>query len=204
MIRAGLTGGIAAGKSTVGRFFADLGAFVLDGDAVAHKVMEPGGTAYDDVVNTFGRKILDADGRIRRPLLGELVFQDPDARAVLNRLVHPRVREEAARRLEAYLESGGAAPAAIFEAALLVETGAYKEYDRLIVVSCPREFQLRRLMERGGLTADAAMARIGSQMPLKRKLEAADYVIDTSVSLEETRRETEKIYASLTEIARPD
>jgi len=197
MIRVGLTGGIGAGKSTVAGFFADLGAYIQDGDVIAHSVMEPGGAAFDNVVQAFGPEILDEDGRISRPLLGELVFQDREARETLNKLVHPRVREESARQVSAYQAGGGDAVVMIFEAALLVETGAYKEYDRLIVVKCSRDDQLRRLLQRGQLSIDAAMARISSQLPLEKKLAVADHVIDTSVSLEETRRMTAEVYRSL-------
>jgi dephospho-CoA kinase len=205
MIRAGLTGGIGSGKSTVAGFFADLGAYVQDGDVIAHTVMEPGGAAFDAVVQAFSEKILDADGRISRPLLGELVFQDREALETLNRLVHPRVREESARQIDAYLATGGGAPVMIFEAALLVETGVYKEYDRLIVVKCSRDDQLRRLLKRDQLSVDAAMARISSQLPLEKKLEVADHVIDTSVGLEETRHITTEVYQSLSseEMTRP-
>ena len=131
------------------------------------------------------------------PLLGELVFQDREARETLNRLVHPRVREESIRQLEAYTASEGDAHVMIFEAALLVETGAWKDYDCLIVVKCTRDDQLQRLLKRGRLSVDAAMARISSQLPLEKKIEVADHIIDTSVSLQETRQATAEIYRLL-------
>ena len=196
--RAGLTGGIASGKSTVAGWFRELGAYVQDGDAIAHQAMMPGGAAYDDVVRRFGEGILDRDGAIMRTLLGELVFQDPAAREALNQLVHPRVREASAGMLQEYLDGGGDAPVMIFEAALLVETGAYTDYDSLVVVRCSREEQLQRLLSRGELSVDGAMARIGSQFPLDRKLEVADYVIDTSTSPEESRSQTEEVFRKLT------
>lgn len=201
LIRAGLTGGIASGKSTVAGWFRELGAYVQDGDAIAHQVMEPGGAAYDDVVERFGEGILDREGVISRPLLGELVFQDPAAREALNRLVHPRVREASARLLATYLDEGGTATVLVFEAALLVETGLYRDYDSLIVVRCSREEQLQRLLARGRLTVDGAMARIGSQLPLSRKLEVADFIIDTSVGPGETRKRTEEVFREL--VVRP-
>ena len=197
IVRVGLTGGIASGKSTVAGWFRELGAYVQDGDALAHNVMEPGGTAYADVVDRFGDGILDRDGAISRPLLGELVFQDPAAREELNRLVHPKVREASARRLDRYLDGGGTAPLMIFEAALLVETGIYREYDKLVVVSCSREEQLKRLLSRGTLTVDGAMARIEAQFPLEQKLAVADYVIDTSTTPEKSRKQTEKVFRKL-------
>ncbi len=197
IVRVGLTGGIASGKSTVAGWFRELGAYVQDGDAVAHQVMEPGGTAYDDVVARFGDGILDRDGSINRPLLGELVFQDPAAREELNRLVHPKVREASAEMLAAYIDAGGDAPVMIFEAALLVETGVYREYDSLVVVSCSREEQLLRLMSRGTLSVDGAMARIQAQFPLSRKLAVADHVIDTSTSQEQSRKQTKDVFRKL-------
>ena len=196
--RVGLTGGIASGKSTVAGWFQELGAYVQDGDAVAHQVMEPGGTAYDDVVNRFGPGILAQNLSISRPLLGELVFQDRAALEELNRIVHPKVREASRQMLDAYLAGGGSAPLMIFEAALLVETGMYREYDSLVVVRCSREDQLQRLLSRGVLTVDGAMARIEAQLPLSRKLEVADYVIDTSTPLEESRDQTGEVFRKLT------
>jgi dephospho-CoA kinase len=197
IVRVGLTGGIASGKSTVAGWFRELGAYVQDGDAVAHEVMEPGGPAYDDVVGRFGDGILERDGAISRPLLGELVFQDPAAREELNRLVHPKVRETSARMLKQYLDGGGTSPLMIFEAALLVETGVYREYDNLVVVSCSRDEQLKRLLSRGTLTVDGAMARIEAQFPLEQKLAVADYVIDTSTTLEKSRQQTEQVFRRL-------
>ena len=197
IVKVGLTGGIASGKSTVAGWFRELGAYVQDGDAVAHQVLEPGGAAYDDVVGRFGDGILDRDRSINRVLLGELVFPDSAAREELNRLVHPKVREASADMLSAYLADGGSAPMMIFEAALLVETGMYREYDSLVVVSCSREEQLERLLSRGFLTVDGAMARIEAQLPLSRKLAVADYVIDTSTSQEQSRIQTEKVFRKL-------
>ena len=196
--KVGLTGGIASGKSTVAGWFRELGAYVQDGDALAHRLMEPGGAAFDDVVAWFGDGILDHGGTISRTLLGNLVFQDREAMKALNRLVHPGVLKESTRLLQEYLDGGGDAPLMIFEAALLVETGMYREYDRLVVVRCSREEQLRRLLSRSSLTADGALARIEAQFPLEKKLAVADHVIDTSVPLEETRKQTEELFRKLT------
>ncbi len=196
--RVGLTGGIASGKSTVAGWFRELGAYVQDGDDLAHLLMEPGGAVFDDVVAWFGDGILDQGGTISRTVLGNLVFQDREAMKALNRLVHPGVLEESARLLQEYLDGGGDAPLMIFEAALLVETGMYREYDRLVVVLCSREEQLRRLLSRSTLTMDDALARIEAQFPLERKLAVADHVIDTSVPLEETRKQTEELFRKLT------
>jgi dephospho-CoA kinase len=195
VLKVGLTGGIAAGKTTVARFFADLGAFVLDADRVVHELLAPGGAAYDEVLERFG-EILFEDGNINRELLGQRVFADPDELAALNAIVHPHVRAEIGRRINAYrdAESG---PLVIVDAALLVETGAYRDYDRLVVVRCDRETQLARLTDREGMTDDEAQARVAAQAPLEDKLAVADYIIDTETHLDETRRQTDGVYNAL-------
>ncbi len=198
ILRVGLTGGIASGKSTVAGRLRELGAYVQDGDALAHRLMEPGGGAFDDMVAWFGDGILNRDGTINRTVLGKLVFQDRQALEALNRLVHPLIRRESVRLLQEYLDGGGDAPLMIFEAALLVETGMYREYDCLVVVRCSREDQLRRLLGRSALAVESAEARIDAQLPLEEKLAVADYVIDTSIALEETRKQTEELFRILT------
>ena len=195
MLRAGLTGGIASGKSTVAGFLAELGAFVQDGDRIAHEVMEPGGPAYESVVERFGRDVLDEDGSISRPRLGAVVFADDDARADLNALVHPEVRREAERRLQAYLAHGRAV-VVVLEAALLVETGAYRDHDTLIVVKCGPEAQVQRMVARG-MSLDDARARLDAQAPLADKLALARYVIDTETSMRITREQTRQVYESM-------
>lgn len=195
VLRAGLTGGIASGKSTVAGFLAELGAFVQDGDRIAHEVMGPGGPAHDAVVARFGRGILEDDGAISRARLGALVFADAAARADLNAVVHPEVRREAARRLDAYLLHGGAV-IAVLEAALLVETGAYRDHDTLIVVKCSPEAQMQRMLARGMSLPDAR-ARLDAQAPLADKLAVARYVIDTETSFRITREQTRQVYESL-------
>ncbi len=194
ILRVGLTGGIAAGKTTIASLLTQLGAGVIDADAVAHDVVSPSGPAYLDVVARFGPRILGADGRIDRTILGGVVFADPGALEALNAIVHPRVRAEAARRM-ADLESVGF-KVAVLDAALLVETGMYRDLDRLVVVRCDRESQIRRLVQRG-LTRREAELRLAAQAPIERKLAVADYVIDTSVPLDETRRQTERVWAEL-------
>ena len=195
MLRAGLTGGIASGKSTVAGFLAELGAFVQDGDRIAHEVMEPGGPAYEAVVERFGRDVLDEDGSISRPRLGAVVFADDDARADLNALVHPEVRREAERRLQAYLAHGRAV-VVVLEAALLVETGAYRDHHTLIVVKCGPEAQVQRMVARG-MSLDDARARLDAQAPLADKLALARYVIDTETSMRITREQTRQVYESM-------
>jgi dephospho-CoA kinase len=196
VLRAGLTGGIASGKTTVSAFFEELGAYRIDADRLAHAVMEPGGAAYEAVVERFGRELLDASGRIRRSALAGIVFGDPEAREALNALTHPRVAEEIDRRVVLYAAVGHSL-IVIVDAALLVESGFYRSLDKLIVVRCSREAQLQRLLAREEMGPEEALARIESQAPLEAKLAVADYVIDTEATLRETRREAERVYASL-------
>lgn len=197
ILKAGLTGGIASGKSTVSGFLAELGAFVIDADRLAHEVMDAGGSAHDDVIARFGRGILDEQGRIDRPRLARTIFHDREARETLNTIVHPRVRAEAELRIKRYHEDGGHAPVAVFEAALLVESGAWRDMDRMIVVRCSKACQLRRLMTRDELDADEAVARIAAQAPLEDKLRVAHYVVDTERTLHETRAQTERVWSHL-------
>jgi dephospho-CoA kinase len=196
MLRAGLTGGIASGKTTVAAFFAEQGAFVVDADELARLVMSPGGSAYARVVQRFGDGILAPGGLIDRAELAQRVFGDRIEREALNAIVHPEVRAEAARRFTLCAERGEAS-IGILDAALLVETGYYRELDRLIVLRCSVETQQRRLERRDRMPAGAARNRIAAQAPLESKLAVADYVIDTDVSLDETRRQVKRVYTAL-------
>ena len=196
ILKIGLTGGIASGKSSVAAILRELGAFVVDADEIARQIMARGEEAYREVVERFGDPILDDGGAIDRSKLAEIVFHDAEARADLNGIVHPRVRAEAARRI-AECARMGESRLAIYDAALLVETGADRGLHRLIVVRCREETQVERLRQRGGMSAGQAVARIAAQAPLDQKIAAADYVIDTDGSLDETRRQTEWVHASL-------
>jgi len=191
-LRVGLSGGIASGKSTVGGFLSDCGACVIDADQLA---LEPGLPAYLGVVHRFGDGILDASRRIDRAKLAACVFTQPDQLQALNDIVHPVVQAEADRLYTECVESGQV-DMVVFEAALLVETGRYREQDSLIIVSCSKDTQLRRLHRRGMSETDA-LARIDSQASLEDKLSVADHVINTEGPLEDTRRQTEVIYAKL-------
>jgi dephospho-CoA kinase len=197
ILKAGLTGGIACGKSTVAGFLGELGASLIDADAIVHDLLAPGGATFDDVVSRFGEEILDQEGRIDRAVLGRIVFSEGAARQALNALVHPRVREAADRQMRAFAERGERI--AVYDAALLVETGAHHELDRLIVAHCSAETQLARLRERDGLAENEALARIAAQAPLEEKLALADYLIGTDGSLEETRHRTAEVYRGLVE-----
>ena len=193
VLSVGLTGGIASGKSTVAGFLAELGAYLVDADRIAHELLAPGGHAVDAVVDRFGTDVLADDGGIDREALGRLVFADPDARHALEAIVHPAVREEMTRLVEAYRQTEDGLPVAVIDAALLVETGRHRTLDRLIVLRCGRAVQLDRL-EKRGLTREEAEARLDAQAPLAEKLAVADYVIDTETDLDETRAQTGRVW----------
>ena len=196
MLKVGLTGGLASGKSFVGVALEDLGCKLIEADALGHEVLLPDGAAYESVVREFGRGILDPEGEIDRKRLALEVFANADRLRLLNSLVHPKVRERTDALMEEYFLADPDA-IVVVEAAIHIETGGYKRFDKLIVVVCTVEQQIERAMHRDGSTRAQAMARLASQMPLEEKRKYADYVIDTSGSKEETLRQTEEVYHSL-------
>ncbi|MFN7621918.1 MAG: dephospho-CoA kinase, partial [Acidobacteriota bacterium] len=169
-------------------------------DATAHQVMEPGQPAHAEIVAHFGAEILDPAGRIDRPRLGAIVFADAGERAALNAIVHPRVYEAQALWLAEVAARDPRAIAGI-DAALMIETGSWRRFDQLVVVHCQPEIQLARLMERNGLTREAAEARIAAQLPVAEKLRYANFTIDTSAGFDDTRRQVELLYRQLRELA---
>jgi len=196
MLRVGLTGGLASGKSFVGHSLAQLGCHLIEADELGHQVMLPGAEAYDAVVNEFGEEILDDDRYIVRRKLGALVWNNPERLAKLNSLVHPAVIARQQRMMD---EIGKQDPAAIVvvEAAILVETGSYRRFDRLIVVVCTVEQQMERAMRRGAYSKEEVLARLSRQLPLAEKVRVADYVIDTSGTKEHTIGQVKTVYESL-------
>jgi len=200
MLRVGLTGGIASGKSSVLERLAAAGFVSLDLDRVAHDVMAPGGAAHAAVLAAFGPAVRAADGSIDRKRLGPIVFGNPGARERLNAIVHPCVRDEEARRLAAIPERAGSV--SVSDAALLVESGAHLRYDRLVVVWCSPEEQLRRLRNRDGLSEAAARERIAAQMPPEEKRRFAHFEIDTEGGFEETVARAQLLAGELDHLAR--
>jgi dephospho-CoA kinase len=200
MLRVGLTGGIASGKSHVRRRLEAMGLATLDLDAVAHEVMAPGGSAYGDVVGAFGPAVVAPDGTIDRKALGDLVFPDAVARARLNALVHPRVREQEERAASAMVD--GTEAILITDAALLVEAGVHLRFDRLVVVYCPPAEQLRRLRARDGLDEAAAHDHLGAQMDAEEKRRFGHYVIDASGAVAETDHAVDALVPELRAVAR--
>jgi dephospho-CoA kinase len=195
MLRYGLTGGIASGKSKVAAMLREHGFALLEADKISHALIEPDGAAYEEVIARFGREIVDEDGRINRGRLGAIVFHDPEKLKQLNGMLHPRVEKELLRRLEE-LQKSGTTAVAFVEAALIFEAGLDKRLDGVVVAWCLPEQQAARLMERGMSEAEARQ-RIATQMPVQEKLALAAQKIDCSGSIEETRSQVDALAAKL-------
>ena len=196
MLKVGLTGGLATGKTYVAGLLEKLGCYVIHADRLGHEVLLPGGEAYDDVVTEFGAEIVAADGTIDRKALGSVVFSNPDRLEVLNALVHPHVFRHQNEFFDTVTRKDAHA-VVVSEAAIMIETGSYKRYDRLMLTVCPPELQIRRYVEREGATDDEARERLARQIPLDDKRKFADYIIDTSGTKAETERQVRQIYLQL-------
>lgn len=205
LLKVGLTGGIASGKSAVGEMFVKLGAHVILADEIAHWLMQPGHAVYDEVVRRFGPEILHPNGTINRPKLAQLAFSTPDSGVPprvgeLNAIVHPAV---VAHENEWMEDIGRRDPhaIAIVEAALILEAGVADRFDRLIVVTCAAEQRVQRFARRMGISEDAARAevtrRMAAQLPDEEKIKAADFVIDNSGSLDATEVQVQKVFGQL-------
>lgn len=196
MIRIGLTGGIATGKSLALEFFKRCGAATADADAIAHACLEPGEEGYRRVVDAFGTSVITPDGSIDRVKLGTLVFSDPAQRERLNQLLHPIIIERLREMIRSiHIERPNAV--IIADVPLLFECGLEHDFDATIVVTAPPEVQKQRLMLRNNLTPEAADQRIASQMPLDLKILRADYVIDNSGTVNQLEAQVQKIFAEL-------
>ncbi len=199
MLKVGLTGGIACGKSYTLKEFEKLGVYAIDADQIARQVVAQGKPAYQKVVKAFSDAVLQPNGDIDRKKLGEIVFSDPEARERLNRIVHPYIHKEENRRLAALQDdlSNVRPPITMTDAALMVETGSYKKYDLLVVVFCPAVIQLRRLIMRDGISEAEARRRIRSQMSILEKIKYGDYIIDNSGKLSNTNEQIHHTFAEL-------
>lgn len=201
MLRVGLTGSIGVGKSFVASVFVELGCHVLDADQTAREVVMPGTPGLKALTEAFGEEILNPDGTLDRKQLGALVFNDESQRQRLNHILHPFIiarQDEIMNAWEAEDPDG----IGIIDAALTIESGGYKRFDKLIVVHCRPEVQLERLMLRDKLSRDEALRRINSQMPQEEKQKFADYLIDTSDGFESTRSRSVQIYQNLIRVIR--
>ena len=196
MIIAGLTGGIASGKSLVARVFKDLGAHVIDADQIVHELLEPGQPTWQEVIDHFGKHIQRPDSTIDRRELGEIVFNDAEKRAWLNSCIHPRVFVAFSACVKHVCDRQPDA-IVIFDAVLLFETGYNRNMGRTIVVYAEEEQQIERLAMRNKFTREHALARIRSQMPLAEKRGLADYVIDNTGSREHAEAQAKEIFQKL-------
>jgi dephospho-CoA kinase len=192
----GLTGGIATGKSTVDALLRDLGAEIIDADVLAREVVEPGEPALDEIVAEFGRGVLEPGGRLDRKALGAIVFADPERRRKLEAITHPRILERFQRRLDA-LAARDFRGLVFFDAPVMIESGNYRNMDRLVVVITDEPTQIARLVARDGIARDEALRKIRSQMPLVEKAKLADYVIDNSGDRDTTTAEVRRVHAAL-------
>lgn len=201
MLKIGLTGGIASGKSLVSRMFVDLGAHCIDADEIAHELVRPGEKVYDEVVKSFGDEILNPDKTVNRAKLAELAFDKRRPRIYeLNRLMHPEV----IKRYESWMEEIRVREPdaiAILEAALVLEAGLRRRFDRIAVVTCKPQQRIERWAQRHNLDLDTAKVevtrRMMAQAPDEAKIQAADFVIDNSGSVEETKQHVQKVYEAL-------
>lgn len=201
MLIVGLTGGIATGKSTVSRRFAELGAEVIDADLIAREIVEPGEPALMEIHRLFGPSVIDEEGRLDRAALAEIVFRDAHARKKLEAIIHPRVRGRMRSRVERVKEEGRA-PVVICDIPLLFETQVNLDWiDRTLVVYAPPDVQRERLMARNGLSEDEAERRIQAQIPVAEKVRRADYVIDNSGDLVETLKQVDRLWKEWTHAA---
>jgi dephospho-CoA kinase len=198
MLRVGLTGGLASGKSFVGEELTRLGCHVIEADQLGHAVLEPGGAAYAAVLGEFGAGIANADGTIDRQRLAAEVFSKPERLAVLNGLVHPAVIRSAEEVLRE-IEARDAEAIGVVEAAILIESGLRGRFEKMIVVVCTREQQIERAIHRG-MAREEVLARLEQQMPLEEKRRYADFLVDTSGTKEDTSRQVEEIYRQLRSI----
>jgi len=196
MVVAGLTGGIATGKSTVAAIFEEAGARLIDADRIAREVVRNGSSAHRDIVAHFGMDVLLGDGEIDRKRLAAIIFNNPAAQRALEHIVHPQVKREVDRRV-ALIRRQAPDALIILDIPLLFEAGMQRGLDAVIVVYAPEHLQLARLMARDGLTEPEALARIRAQMPIESKRALATRVIDNAGSREQTRQQALEIYRQL-------
>ena len=200
MIVVGLTGGLATGKSSVARLFQDCGAIVIDADVLAREAVEPGRPAWRDIVRVFGKKVLQPDRALDRRTLGRIVFGTRAKLKQLNAIVHPRVAREQ-NRLTREITSKELDAVIIYDAPVLIEAGAHNRMNKIIVVAADQATQIKRLCNRSHFSRAEALRRIRSQLPLAQKIKLADYVIDGTLSFEQTKNEVQRIYAQLEQLA---
>ena len=200
----GLTGGIGSGKSLAASFFKELGAHIIDADQLSRNLVDPGQTALKEIVEYFGENILDSTGNLNRGKLAKIVFQDPEKKSVLEKILHPKIFE---KEQEIFLKICNEDPFSIviIDAALLIESGNYKHVNKVIVVRCSEESQIQRVLSRNAVSSDEVVARIKSQMSLEEKIKYADFILDNNGKQEDLRNAVQEIYLKLVNISeKPD
>jgi dephospho-CoA kinase len=200
VLRVGLTGSIAVGKSFVSGVLAGLGCHVVDADALAREVVEPGTEGLRRIVEAFGPRALREDGTLDRAALSSVIFADEEKRALMNSILHPIIMSEQDALLNAW-EQQDPRGVGIVDAALLIESGGFRRFDKIVVVHCRPEVQLERLMRRNALSREDALARIKAQLPQEEKLKHADFAVDTSGDFDETRARVLEVYEELRRLA---
>jgi dephospho-CoA kinase len=200
MLIAGLTGGLGCGKSFVAEAFRNLGAHIIEADELGRDVVKPGGGAWHNIVQIFGRDIVDDEGNVNRLALAQRVFKDPSALSKLNNIVHPAVRARA-RQLFEKIRRDDPHGVVIYVAAILIESGANREVGKIVAVDCSTERQMERAMQRPGAVEADVLARIATQLPAAARLRYADYVIDTNGAKQDTLRQTKEVYDELRRLA---
>jgi len=201
MLVAGLTGSIATGKSTVSGILKELGAFIVDADRAAHEVVLPGTKAWNEIVRIFGKEILQKSGEIDRERLGRIIFNDSAMRSILEEVVHPEVVHSMDEQIRS-IKSGFPDAVVILDVPLLIETGMHKGVGEVIVVYCPEDMQITRLMVRDNISREDALAKVRSQISIEEKRRYATLLIDNSASRDNTRIKVEDLYGRLREKGR--
>ena len=182
----GLTGGIASGKSVVSRYLAELGATIIDADDLARKLVQPHTSAWREIINHFGKNIVDEEGYLKRKMLGKIIFQESKERDVLNSILHPQIIKKTKELIALYRQNPDITMVVV-DAPLLIEAGMIEMVDDVWVVTIPEKLQIKRLMERDKITIQEAHMKLNSQMPLAEKITYADKIIDNSQSIEDTK-----------------
>lgn len=198
MLIAGLTGGIASGKSTVARMFSEEGGYVVDADIISREVVAPGKKGWQEVVDFFSADVLNKDGTLNRKKLGDIVFSNPKKRKKLEEILHPKIYKEQTKEIKEILKRDSRA-IVIVDVPLLIEVNKHKNFDRVILVYVSPQIQIERLMKRDGLSLRDAHLRISAQMPIESKVKYAHYVINNEGSLKKTRERVREVFQKLKE-----
>ena len=197
----GLTGGIGSGKSLAASFFKELGAHIIDADQLSRNLVHPGQTALKEIVNYFGKNILDSTGNLNRRKLAKIVFQDSKKKSVLEEILHPKIFK---KEQEVFLKTCTKDPFAIviIDAALLIESGNYKHVNKVIVVRSSEESQIQRILSRNAVSFDEAVARIKNQMSLEEKIKYADFILDNNMQQEDLKHKVQELFPQLLNISK--